>query len=83
VDGARVLDVGRLLDAFFVAGRAERDGRDGDFDMLFSLVDRGGDMAHTLGGSKRRPQAAVSGTDEGAHHAPRGDDRARARRGSS
>src|ERR1700733_4189268 len=76
VDEARALETGRVVDDFlvFVVGRAERDGRGGpvgpmgDFDMVFSWVDRGGDEAHTLGGSKRRP-GAVSGADDGAPRA--------------
>jgi hypothetical protein len=77
-----VLDVVRLVDWFFVAGRAGRDGRLGDFDMLFSLVDRGGATAHTLGGSKRRPREVVSGLMK-ARTTPRKGAIRRARRGSS
>ena len=36
VDDARALEVGREVDGFFVAGRADRDRPVGDFDMVFS-----------------------------------------------
>src|ERR1700733_15110877 len=85
VDEARALETGRVVDDFlvFVVGRAERDGRGGpvgpmgDFDMVFSWVGRGGDEAHTLGGSKRRP-GTVSGADDGAPRAHAKGDRMRA-----
>ena len=75
---SRALETGRVVTVFlvFVVGRAERDGQVGpcgpmgDFDIVFSWVDRGGGEAHTLGGSKRRP-GAVSGADDARGRGPR------------